>query len=377
MTGVIKDVPSHSHIKFDFLIPSTLGQPSWPSDWSRNRLHTYFKLTSTSDMNEVELKVQDLIARHGQSDIEATYQIEPLTSIHLSEARLDELSPKGNQQQIKILSIIALFVLLIAGINYINLTTAKSANRSKEIGVRKVIGSPRKNIINQFLIESLFISALAVVLALIITGVSLPYFNNLIGTEFTVVTEDVVVTLGVVIAWVLVFGLAAGLYPAFYLSSFKPIKAFSKHVRVNASWFNLRKVLVLVQFGLSGFLIISLLVVQKQIDFLQSKSLGFDKDQVIIIDNFRKVPGRDKNRVVRSVLRNLMGVKDVGAFNEMVGLSNYSSETQMSLKGADNQKVFYGLMLDITSYKRSTFHFWKGAISRTSMNQVIRVIKSS
>lgn len=341
VSGVITDPPAQSHLKFKFLVSTHLTSPNWANNWGQGHMHTYIKVKPQASLQNVNTKIQDLANTHRPAKYRDVFYTQPLTGIngiHLSPPRLDELTPHSDKLYIQVLVIVALFVLLIAGINYVNLATARSALRAKEIGMRKVVGAYRKTLIYQFLTESILISIIAGFVAISLTEVAFPFFNNLMQKElslFAINSHYVWLSIATV---VLLFGTMAGLYPAFYLSSFKPISVFKKQRASKPITFDLRKSLVVFQFTLSAFLLIGIIIVQKQMAYIQSAKLGFDKDQVIVIRNFRKVPNRDKNFVVRPALETLPSVTKVGACNEMVGLQNNSSETPMQVKGSNNTK---------------------------------------
>ncbi len=341
VTGIIRDVPSQSHLQFDFLIPTLLLGPGWVNNWGEGHTHTYIKVRPQVSMPEVDLKIQHLLDTHHQQVMRETYFTQPLAGlqgIHLSTPRFHELTSSGNKLHIQVLLIVAFFVLLIAGINYINLATARSSVRAKEIAMRKVAGAFRKTLIYQFLVESILISMVAGLLAICIAESALPFFNNLTQKDLSLLAAGNQPVLGLIAIAVLVTGIGAGLYPAFYLSAFKPVAVFRKQHIGPISGFDLRKLLVISQFALSAFLMVGMFVVQQQMGYIQSATLGFDKDQVIVINNFGKVPKRDRNFVVRPKLEMIAGVKKVGAFNEMVGLQQNSSEQLMYVKGADNKE---------------------------------------
>jgi len=346
VTGVIEDVPTNSHLQFDFLISRTVAnRPGRETNWGQGHMHTYIKVIPQANLQEVDAKIQRLMETHHQfyleeMQVEESYFAQPMTSIHLSPPRLWEMTPGGNKLYIQVLLMVAFFILFIAGINYVNLATARSAMRAKEIGVRKVVGALRKAVIYQFLMESILMSVVAGCMAVALTEVVLPLFNNLMQKDLSLLaTGSFPIWLGIAAA-VLVFGLAAGLYPAFYLSAFKPISVFRKHLTSKKGGFDLRKTLVVSQFALSAFLLVGIIVVQQQISYIQSADLGFDKDQVLVIDGLQKSPTwMDRNNVVRKKLATIPGVLRVGGTHEMeIGLKRGGTGSG-KLKGTDNAPV--------------------------------------
>lgn len=341
ITGIIKDVPSQSHLQFDFLVPNSLAnRPSWETDWNQMSHFTYFKVGPQAEIQSINTKIQNLVEAHlesGSNETQENYFSQPLTAIHFSTYN-NELAPSGSRFYVQMLSLVALFILLIAGINYINLATAKSAKRAKEIGLRKVVGVLRKTLIYQFIAESILTVFIAGILAIVLILALEPAFNDLMQKKLSLLSTESLPIWGFIVVTIIIFGLAAGLYPAFYLSGVKTISALKNKTTSGNKNINLRKGLVVLQFSLSAFLLVGMLVVKRQISYIQSVDLGFEKDQMIVIENFGRTPNRDLNRVVRATLETIPGVAQVGAFNEMVGLQDFSSETQISIKGLDNKE---------------------------------------
>jgi putative ABC transport system permease protein len=346
VSGIIEDVPPQSHLKFDFLV-STLGvRPQWDNSWGKGHMHTYIKVNPQASLQEVDAKIQQLVDTHRQQDnqqpnrpeIYSTQPLAGLHGIHLASPRWGELAPTGSMLYIQVFMMVGFFVILIAGINYVNLATARSAMRAKEIGMRKVAGAFRKTLIYQFLTESILVSVVAGTIAFGLAEVVLLFFNGLMQKDLSLLTVESQPVWWLIAAAVLGFGIAAGLYPAFYLSAFKPISVFKKQRASNRTGFDLRKILVVSQFALSAFLMVGMIVVQQQMNYIQSAKLGFDKDQVLVIRDFHKVPNRDRNYVVRHELEALAGVAKVGACNEMIGLQGHGSLTPMHVKGSNNQQ---------------------------------------
>ena len=209
----------------------------------------------------------------------------PLTKIHLHSDRPFELAPLGNIQYVYIFSAVALFILLIACINFMNLTTARSASRAKEVGIRKVLGTERKNLMTQFLTESTLMALLSLFIALAITYFVLPLFNDVSGKSMIMSSLFSPLTLPLLIALPFVVGLIAGSYPAFFLSAFRPIEVLKGRLKLGNRSGGLRSLLVVFQFATSIILIIGTIVIYRQLHYIQTKNLGFNKDQVLIVDD--------------------------------------------------------------------------------------------
>jgi len=213
------------------------------------------------------------------------YSLIPLTKIHLYSDRPFELAPLGNIQYVYIFSAVALFILLIACINFMNLTTARSASRAREVGIRKVLGTERKNLVKQFLTESTVMALLSLFIALAIAWFVLPLFNDVSGKSMAMGSLLSPFTLPLLVALPFVVGLMAGSYPAFFLSAFRPIEVLKGRLKLGGRSGGLRSFLVVFQFATSIILIIGTMVIYRQLHYIQTRNLGFNKDQVLVIDN--------------------------------------------------------------------------------------------
>lgn len=343
VTGVIEDIPAQSHLRFDFVFPTMGVRPQWATDWTSGQMHTYVVLQRDAPVKQVLGKIQDVKKRHYQGGDEVTYAMQPLTGIngvHLTPT-MDEFAPGGSKKDLEVLGLVAIFIVLIAGINYVNLATARSAVRAREMGIRKVVGAKRRTLVNQFLVESILASAAAGVLAVGLLASVLPWFNVLMQKNLALSVVLSPTVMGLIGITVLVFGLGAGLYPAFYLSAFRPSAVLRKQVAIGRRTVDLRRVLVVTQFALSAFLIIGMFVAQRQMDFVRNAKLGFDKDQVLVIRNFDQTPNRDANFVVRRSLEAIPGVVKAGGFLEsIIGVrGELSPGVTMKLKGSNRLPI--------------------------------------
>src|SRR6202000_2730888 len=208
-----------------------------------------------------------------------------LTDIHLKSNRSGELGPNSTIQYVYIFSAIALFILLIACVNFMNLSTARSANRAREVGVRKVLGSPRKYLIAQFLTESVMVTLAGAILAVTVAWALLPLFNDISGKELVVSSRLIRWMIPILLVFVLIIGCLAGSYPAFFLSAFQPIDVLKGKLSRGFKGGGLRSFLVVFQFAISIFLITGTLVVYNQLKYIQSRDLGFNRDHVLIVQN--------------------------------------------------------------------------------------------
>jgi len=282
VTGVIKNIPDNAHLKFDLLAPfiylQELGSSmeSWRSNWC----YTYVLLQKNMPHHEVDKKIIDLIKKnHEKSTTEICLQ--PLTDIHLysSGKYTADIGGHGDIQYVRIFSAIAFFVLLIACINFMNLATARSEKRAKEVGLRKVVGAQRHQLINQFFSEAIILSLLAFIAALVLTETLLPIFNDLSGKTLSLSRLETGLFFGF-FAIALLCGIISGSYPAFYLSSFNPIATIKSNRSSQAGGSLFRKILVVFQFALSVIMIIGTLVVSRQMDYIRNKNLGLEKENL-------------------------------------------------------------------------------------------------
>ncbi|NCD72223.1 ABC transporter permease [Mucilaginibacter agri] len=301
ITGVIKDIPKQSHINADFFISMiTLAESKEPS-WLNNNFQTYILLKPGSDVKVLESKFPKMVKEHVDPQLQNVIHMSyddftktgsyfklstiALKRIHLESNMQAELGPNGNIRYVYIFLAIALFILLIACVNFMNLSTARSANRAREVGVRKVLGSARKHLIAQFLAESIMVTMVSTIIALIIAWGLLPIFNQMAGKELSISMQSLVWLVPAVIAIILVIGCLAGSYPAFFLSGFQPIEVLKGKLAAGFKGGFLRSFLVVFQFSISIFLIIGTLVIYNQLKYIQNKDLGYNRSHILVVKN--------------------------------------------------------------------------------------------
>jgi putative ABC transport system permease protein len=302
VTAVYEDMPANSHFHFDMII-SMEGLPEAKSDnWLSNNFQTYMLLREGTDPKVVNQKILGLLEKHLlpqasqvfgadftmekfiESGNKVEYTLQPMVDIHLGSNLQGEFEPNFDKTYVYLFVAIALFILIIACINFMNLSTARSANRAKEVGVRKVMGSYRSHLMRQFLTESIMLSVLSFVLALGMAYLLLPLFNQLSGRELVIpFTQPLFYAL--FLASALLVGVLAGVYPSFFLSAFKPVNVLKGNVSLGMKSGFIRSSLVVFQFMISIFLVIGTLVVYLQLSFIQNKKIGFNKDQVITVND--------------------------------------------------------------------------------------------
>ena len=301
ITAVIENIPENSHFNFDFFFSMANVDYDFGNYLSHN-FHTYVVLKEGTNYKKFNKNFSEVLDKHvlpqvlqfikvdSMEDLEASgnklkYALMPITDIHLHSDRNVELEANSNIQYVYIFSAAALFILLIACINFMNLTTAKSSGRAKEVGIRKVLGTTKKSLIWQFLTESTLIAVLALVISLLFVWLSLNWFNEISGKSIMMSALFSVKFLIFILILPFVVGLLAGLYPAFFLSSFKPVTVLKGKLATRHKKNTLRNFLVVFQFSISIILIVGTVVIYEQINHIQSVNLGFNKDQVLVVDN--------------------------------------------------------------------------------------------
>lgn len=297
VTGVCEDVPSNTHFHYDMF--GSFESVKTGDKWLASGAYTYVRLREGHSLAQVETISRGFVSKYIAPEIKEFFgmdftefqkkgnrfgfQFQPITDIHLHSDLDDELEANSDAKYVYIFSVIAFFILLLACINFTNLSTAGSASRSKEVGIRKVLGSVRTQLVTQFLTESVLLTFFALVLALVLVFLLLPSFNVLSGKQFTV--NDLVngrLLMGAVVCS-LVIGLLAGSYPAFVLASFKPITVLKGKLQIGGRGGWLRNALVTTQFVVSIGMIVATIVANRQIQFMQNKKVGFDREQVLVL----------------------------------------------------------------------------------------------
>ncbi len=336
ITGVIKDIPRQSHFHFHFLRPRGKDNDSWLS----NNTFNYILLKPGVSQAEMQKNVDATISKYIGRDLEEQlhsslkdleskgnhfiYHMMPLTDIHLRSDKSYEIEANGNITYVYIFSVIALFILFIACVNFMNLSTARSANRAKEVGIRKVAGSLRSHLISQFLTESVLLSFFSLLFAIGIAALLVPLFNQLAAKEMSVTTLFSTWLFPVMIALVFLVGLLAGSYPAFYLSSFKPIEVLKGKVAkgFKNSW--LRSGLVVFQFCISIALIIGTIIIYEQLNYIRSRKIGYDRDQVLVIRNAYYLD--NQIHTFRNELLNIPGVANASISGDLPTNTGFDNE---------------------------------------------------
>ena len=320
VTGVIRNIPHNSHLQFDFVAPINVirafSEIDFLEQWGSNSLYTYVQLQKGTLYQDFTKKIAGIIKKHAKGAVSEIY-MQPLTKIHLYSAGkyTADIDGHGDILYVVLFSIIAIFVLLIACINFMNLATAKSVTRAREIGIRKVVGANRQAIIRQFLGESIICSLLALLLALVFVELLLPSFTNLTQKNLTL---NFHANIGVFLSLLLIAvitGIVSGSYPALFLSSFKPATVLKGSLVSGKKGSFIRKTLVVFQFSLSVILIIGTAVVYKQIDYIHNKNLGLDKENIIYIPIGEAT--KEKHETLKKEFLNNPGVEIITVSSEL------------------------------------------------------------
>jgi putative ABC transport system permease protein len=340
VTGVMKEIPGQSHVNFDFFVSLSESEESKRSNWLSNNFNTYILLKKGTDLHKMDARLGEMVNKYALPQVSTVlhtskeelasagnyirYALMPLTDIHLHSNKVFELTPNSSIQYVYIFSAIAMFILLIACVNFMNLSTARSSNRAKEVGIRKVMGSLRGQLITQFLAESMLISLIAMFLALGIAGLLLPYFNTLAGKEMSIGLFANPWLAPVLLGLAIFVGLLAGSYPAFFLSAFRPVLVLKGTIASGFRTGLLRNFLVVFQFSISIFLIVGTMVIYNQLSYIRNKRIGFERDQVLIIKNTQ--PLGNQTRSFRQDILTLNGVKGGTATSYLPTSTNRNDE---------------------------------------------------
>ena len=303
ITGVMKDMPQNSHIHFNAIISLVSFGRRLNENWWNNNFKTYIVLNERAIPEELEAKFPDFIKKHigeGKAEWEEwlesgnkwEYFLQPLASIHLNSDLNGEFEANGNINYIYIFISAAVLIIIVASVNFMNLSTAKSEQRVKEVGLRKVIGSGKALLVSQFLSEAVLMSILAFLFSFVLILILLPWFNKFTGKEFLLLDIFNMQSISYILIGVFGLGIISGMYPAFYLSSFRPIQALKSSLGNRKGKVSLRGMLVVGQFVISIFLILGTMVVYRQLHFLQNVNLGFDKEQIIVLENAHALDGK-------------------------------------------------------------------------------------
>jgi len=361
VSGVCRDLPENSHIRLNILLSVTSFPFARNVNYTGFSTYTYLLLKPNASAARLEAQLPQIVKKYVSGEIERNfgmtyeqfmaagngyhYYLQPVRNIHLDSDLEAELKPNGSRRAVTIFGIIAVFILGIAGINFINLSTARSVERAKEVGIRKTFGSGQQSLVLQFLLESVLVSVLGILLAVGLVAVALPFFNRLSGETFSLAMLLTPVTIPVLLAFGVLVGLVAGLYPAFVLSSFQPIKVLKGKFQSNAYGVALRNGLVIFQFAISIVLIICTIVVNRQMGYMLGDKLGFVKDHVLEIERTDLLD--TKTLAFRNELAGIAGVEKIGGVSSMPGQGNFFGVSWQPV-GSKESMTGRGIVADAT-----------------------------
>lgn len=290
VSGILKNIPANSHLQFDFIMPiaaiAQTEQDLITNTWDNFNYYSYLLLDKNfnptkENINDLNRKIDTIFSKRVPSVV-ASFQLQPLTKIHLHADQQVDLGGHGNIQYVRIFFVVAIFILAIACINFMNLATARSSRRAKEVGLRKVVGAVRSDLVKQFLGEALLISFVSLLLAALFVLLCLPIFNYLAGKQLGISLLDGKLLLSV-LAIAVITALLAGSYPAFYLSGFRPVKVLKGNMKTMGANLVFRNVLVVLQFTVSIVLLAGTVIVYQQLQFIKNRDIGFNKENLIYI----------------------------------------------------------------------------------------------
>ena len=346
VTGVIKDVPQNSHFHFDFVSSLARYSDSRSKVWFQNNWFTYVLLKPGADWKEVDAKFNSALIKYIKPQVEQVFQtsweslvekgakykyyLQPVTDIHLKSHLQAEYEPNNDITSVYIFSLIAFAILCIACFNFMNLSTARYSSRAKEVGIRKTLGSNFGQLLKQFLSESIIMTFIAVMISILLVYLLMPLFNDISGKNLNFNLFNNYYTLPSIFLLILIVGVAAGIYPAFFLASFKPITVLGGALKDGVKGKTFRSSLVIFQFSISVILIIGTIIVYGQLQYIQNKNLGYEKEQLLVI---RKTDDLGRSiEAFKNDLRNNPYVKSVSNSTELPGM-NYGDNLYESHSG--------------------------------------------
>ena len=325
VTGVVQDVPENTHYKFDMLVSDgSIRDRVEQDDWNGFNYYAFVRLDPRAKLASIDDKLTALSKKYLGDETSLFFTLYPVTDIHLKSDYTYEAEAAGSERAVVFLRIISLFILLIAWVNYVNLSTARAVNRAKEVGLRKVVGAVKGQLIGQFLLEALLVNLVAALLALLVSELLLPYFNQLVGKPVALHVWNHRLFLLSLLLFFLIGTFVSGFYPALVLSGFRPVAVLKGKFRNSRSGTQLRKGLVVVQFAASVILIAATFIVFRQVQFMQGKDLGIDVKYVVgfrmpSVENEQREANQIKMESFGEVLRAHTAIETVGGTSNLPG----------------------------------------------------------
>lgn len=326
ITGVVKDVPQNSHFTFNILRSMETRNAEnrqLMENWMNVSQYTYILLAEGADPKSLEEKLPALVDKTLGTILKSiggsiVLHLQPLKKIHLHSDFIGDIAAQGDIMYIYLFSGIALFVLIIACINFVNLSTARSSTRAQEVGMRKTLGAVRHRLVGQFLGESVLYSVFSLILSIVLILMAMPWFNAIIGRSLSLNIFQVPWLIPGFLGLALIVGITAGCYPAFYLSSFQPVRVLRGKLIAGTKNIRFRRLLVVVQFAISIVLIIGTMMIYKQLIYMKSKELGFDKEHIVVLPGLRDIM-QTSHQTMRHEFKTIPGVINVGASSMVPG----------------------------------------------------------
>jgi putative ABC transport system permease protein len=362
ITGVMQDIPGNSHFQGDFVVDFQSHHRVEETQWTGCNIHAYLQVREGTRLDELEPKMDAITREHVGPELHQAlgvsfedweragnyfrFRAQPLKDIHLNPDIQDDMQPSSDKKYIYIFSLVAIFIVSMACINFLNLSTARSAARAREVGLRKVAGSGRGMLVRQFLAESFIMVLIGMLIALLAVELILPVFNEITRLNLSLnYFREWYIVPGLMV-FALIVGLMAGSYPAFFLASFKPVSVMSGKLTAGARSGLLRSLLVIVQFGLSIFIILCTLVITKHLRYLLDKDLGFDSDQIVVLERFNEI-GKDRVETFKQEIAKISGVISSASSTMVPGHSNEYTGHMIEGRPADQ---IYLLHLNYIDY---------------------------
>ena len=349
IAGILKDIPNNSSIDFDFLLPWKYTSQNVPwirefeDKWIGYSMPVYVELNDAARKTDVESSIKNMLQDHGMEDMQPELFLYPMHRWRLYSNFESGVEKGGLSVYVQLFSLIAVFIIVIACINFINLSTARSEKRAKEVGIRKSVGSTRNNLIIQFISESMITSIIAYLISLLITQLALPFYNNMVEKELFIDFQSWTFWAFSIII-VSITGMISGSYPAFYLSSFKPVKVLKGKVQMGRNANLPRKVLVTVQFAISILLIIGTVVIYKQMQMVKNRQLGYEQANLITVEFNDEL--KTNFKVIKDELLKTGEVESVAFSNSPITRIYYNSFLEWPGKPEDIMVAFASIACD-------------------------------
>ncbi|MEE8590355.1 MAG: ABC transporter permease, partial [Spirochaetia bacterium] len=317
VTGIIRELPDNSHFHFDLMASSMGYPPSKAPDWFSNGTFTYLVLDESATVAQLQEKLPALSKQYIEPTIKEGFGMsfdkfletgnffgfiaQPLLDLHLHSTADNDWETTGSYNTVVIFAAIAIVILIVACINFTNLATARASKRANEVGIRKVVGSQRRQLVQQFLTESLFLSLVAFAIALVLVSIALPAFNQIMDKEISIAVLGTWYVLPLMVVFALSVGILAGVYPAFMLAAFRPVAVLKGKMQSSVRERRFRNVLIVFQFFTTVVLFIGTIVIFNQLHFMRNKDLGFDKEHIVVIQNAHMIG--DQQEAFKTELR--------------------------------------------------------------------------